>query len=320
VSVRARIALIRREVKAGFALPIRVLAASWRDPATRRRYLRVTGVQFVIIAAVMCVAGPSAVEGLKAARGHGWQVTFGRAGLVLSTLYATLCTTEWVVLALFRDYNDALIAKLSRVSGVCSEAGPHRPRIRMDLAWLWRRAVRQVQGAILLASATPFVLLADAIAGRYGAKAILAVWGTYWLAVLTIGKSALAWHHRPPRPPWFLRGLDQAGARVQWLDSKLPRMYRRLWARLSRSTWAPAIELEEAPFRSAGLVAARMVAGIPGVSVFMRPLIPVAAAHIILRRDVAASLATDLADRGPGPSRAYLAEVRTGELPQLAAR
>jgi hypothetical protein len=226
-------------------------------------------------------------------------------------------------LALFRDYNDALIAKISRTTGVCSEAGPHRPRVRVDLRWLWRRIVYQVKGAILLASAFPFVLLADAIGGRHAANGVLAVWGTYWLAVLTIGKSALAWHHRPPRTPWFVRGLDEAAARVPLLGWRPVRLYRRLWARLTRGMWAPATELEEAPFRSAGLLVARMVAGIPGLSVFMRPLIPVAAAHIILRREVADGVLPEDVDGMRAHlhvAPALLPESPTGELPQLAAR
>jgi hypothetical protein len=61
----------------------------------------------------------------------------------------------------------------------------------------------------------------------------------------------------------------------------LPRWYGRLWRKLSDAIFSPCKAVEDAPYALLGLSLCRILFGLPGVYLFIRPFIPVAAAQII---------------------------------------
>lgn len=280
----------------GFFLPAAVLRAALGDPDARRRYLKNALVQLALVAAVLAAVAPHGWHGVEVIRVAGGTLTIrsgggASLGASLGVLYALLVPTEWIVLWLFREHNDRVIHDLCALAGVPPEDAPKRPRVRLHVRWALRRLRYRLSGLVLALSILPW-LVAFAlvpVAGRHLQAVASTLWATYWLAVLTAGKSQLAWQPREASP-WFLRGYGALTERVFLFRWWLPRAYGRLWRRVTAKILPAALTLEEAPWAFAGLLAARVAASVPGLSLFLRPLVTVAATHVIHRTRAASGV------------------------------
>ncbi|HET6983300.1 MAG TPA: hypothetical protein VFI53_14230, partial [Myxococcaceae bacterium] len=97
----------------------------------------------------------------------------GRLGAVLALLaaiYASLATAQTVVLALSRDFHDVLSRELSLLVHVAPEDPPMRPKVRLDLPWVRRKAKRRawfflglMPGTALIYLVTRFVPFPDKV-------------------------------------------------------------------------------------------------------------------------------------------------------------
>src|SRR3990167_5737361 len=84
----------------GAALVVGVTRALWRDPWLRRRYLLVLGLQLAVV--VAAAIGWLAFEGDLHRLAWSWR-RFVRFAL---SLYATLVVTQWLVIAVSRQFHD----------------------------------------------------------------------------------------------------------------------------------------------------------------------------------------------------------------------
>jgi hypothetical protein len=84
----------------------------------------------------------------------------------------------------------------------------------------------------------------------------------------------------------------------------LPRAYGTMWRKHSEAVFSPCKAVEDAPYALLGLAIFRIICGVPGVYLFIRPFIPVAAAHIITtaaRARAGAPAASELPDARIAP-------------------
>lgn len=300
----------------GLGLPLGVAGALLRDPAARRRYLRTCALQ----AGVTLVAGlvfgvnwdqvaPLLGDSVRLEAGHGRVVMdvsdLEHGGVAFwSSLYATLCVVEWIVLALSRDYQDVISRDAALISGAPPDDPPIEPRVRVDLAWMKKRAARYIRAWKVLIVGLPALALLTLIpiAGPSLYAAASALWAAYWVAISVTAKSGEAWREEGTAgPPWFLRGWSALTERVPGFRWSLPRTYGRLWARHTQALFSPAARFERSPWELAGVALARALSGVPGLYFFFRPLIPVAAAHILVAQNAAATAAADAPAAAPAP-------------------
>jgi hypothetical protein len=220
-----------------------------------------------------------------------------------AALFTALQIAQWIVIALSRDFHDAIGRDLSLRSGVPPEDEPLTPRIRLNLPWLRKKMQRRWRAFFVLSMGMP-LLWAIRWMPVFGAavfSVLLSVWGGWWFVVFTASKSARAWEVPTPRPPWFLRGLDWLSERVPLLRSGPVRTYRDLWARSTAFIFAPSTTAERLPWAFSGLALTRGLAALPLAKCFLRPLLPVAAAHLL-----EAERAMLPASTGPAPRPAPL--------------
>jgi hypothetical protein len=217
-------------------------------------------------------------------RARAWlRDRLGGAASFWSEVVATLTVVEWIVIALSREYHDALSKTASELTAVPPEELPYRPSIRLNLRWLWKKAKRRIRGALLVAAGAPALWPTLLLGGgaAWVQTAALGAFGVYWLLVFTVGKTEHAWNCPSPPAPWFVRLAERAAAhRVLrfWIWS----WYARLLRRGSAPLFSPAAHFERAPCEVAGLGLARAITRLPILYTFFRPLIPVAATHIVV--------------------------------------
>jgi hypothetical protein len=224
---------------------------------------------------------------LHAARRHERGLS-GRIGAVLAllaALYASLGIAQIGVLAFSRDFHDALARDLSLLVHVAPEDPPMRPRIRLDLPWVRRKANRRAQFFLgflpgqALISVLGWVLPFH----RVVVTGLTTLWAAYWWMVMTAGQSARAWTPPETTPrPWYLRGWFALTDRVFLFRWGIPRAWGRLWERLTRRFYGPAERVEEQPLEFAGLALSRALLLVPVVKLLLRPLFPVCAAHLLV--------------------------------------
>lgn len=207
--------------------------------------------------------------------------------LVLS-IYGALSVVQAVVVALSRDYHAAIARDASLLLGVAPEDPPLVPKVRLNVAWVRRKFKQRTRSLLTF---LPGVALISIAALPFPERALVtsvltSLWATYWWVVWTASKSARAWEReRVARPPWFLRLWDEYVAAVP-VVGWVARLWERLWAWCTRSAYSPAEAVEGQPVEFAGLAAARALQLIPLVKLFVRPLAPVAAAHLLAERTV----------------------------------
>jgi hypothetical protein len=268
----------------GFGLPLRILRALFRDPAVKRTYLRVILAQLAIIfviglASVLLGRSRDAFSG-------DLRHDFARVLALASAFYATLGAVEWTVVALSRQYHDQLSRKASLLSGAPPEDPEATPRIKLDVRWMGRKLKRKLRGLIVVSAGLPAVAVASLVpfAGKFLYPLLALSWTIYWVGVFTASKSAYAWRSEgaPFAPePWFLRVADRATKQTFIGRLGLPRLYVVVWRNLSSGMFPPARELEDHPYELFGIAAFRALLALLGTYLFFRPILPVAAAHVL---------------------------------------
>jgi hypothetical protein len=210
--------------------------------------------------------------------------------LVLS-VYGALSVAQALVIALSRDYHAAIARDASLLLGVAPEDPPTAPRVRLNVAWIRRKMSQRTRSLLAF---LPGVALISLAALPFPKRALLTsalttAWAAYWWVVWTASKSARAWERKGVAPPpiylrWWHLHLSPLP-----LVGGVARLWERLWARLTREAYSPAEAVEAQPAEFAGLAAARALQLIPLVKLYVRPLVPVAAARLLAERSVGAA-------------------------------
>lgn len=278
----------------GLALPFALARATLRDPAARRRYLRVASVQVALtlgLGVLITLLWSDLADDLREAHPNV-HVRFVAAAGLLSALYATISGVEWAAIALSRDYHDGVSRDASLLTGLDPEEEEKRPRVRVDFQWMRKRVRDKVRGALVFASVVPFLGVVSWIAGvgPYLSAALLTLWGVYWAGVFAASRTIHGWKDEARAPdPIFLRGLDRATRALPGAVSWAPATYGRVVRWSTRSLFAPAARLEALPWELTGLALARVLRHVPGLYAALRPFYSVAAAHMIVAHDRAAA-------------------------------
>jgi hypothetical protein len=196
---------------------------------------------------------------------------------------------QWGVIALSRDYHDAISREASLLTALEPEDGPLTPRIRLDTAWLRKKFARRIRAFVVFISGMPVLYAFTApFSIRHELLAVLVpAWSAYWLVVFTTARTAHAWKDTEPREPWFLRAWRWLTTRVPGFRWEFLQRYGAFWANRTRSVFPPAAELEKQPWALAGLGVVGMLSMLPLAKCFLRPLLPVAAAHLLVARQQA---------------------------------
>ncbi|NOJ81568.1 hypothetical protein HNV28_25085 [Myxococcus xanthus] len=210
-----------------------------------------------------------------------------------AALFAALQLSQWVVIALSRDYHDAISRKASLLTGLEPEDEEFPPRVRLNVAWLRKKVKRRWRAFLLLMVGVPALVLLTLpfmCASRFIFTALFTAWGAWWWVVFTAAKSARAWEPSagPTRPPWFLRVWTVLTTRVPGFRWGALQRYGASWGRRTEEVFAPISSTERHPWVFAGLAVVRFLGSFPPMKFFVRPLIPVASAHL-LEEDVAAA-------------------------------
>ena len=220
----------------------------------------------------------------------------GRIGALLAllaALYGSLAIAQTGVLALSRDFHDALSRDLSLLVHVAPEDPPMRPKIRLDVPWVRRKANRRAQfflgflpGTILITIVGWFVP-----PHRTLTTVLTAIWAAYWWMVMTAGQSARAWTPPETTPrPWYLRAWFAMTDRVFLFRWGPFRWWGKIWERFARRFYGPSERVEEQPYEFAGLALSRALLLVPVLKLLLRPIFSVAAAHLLVEHAATARL------------------------------
>jgi hypothetical protein len=302
--IRAGVALLRgselrfpgegawfRRLAWGAALVVGTVRALLSNPVSRARYLRVVGVQLTVtvLAGLWYVDFFDELPAFYEVRDGTFRFSFSRGTALISSLYGTLCMVEWMVIALSRDFHDELSRMASALVGVPPEDSPCVPRIRLDVRWLMTKLRRRLRGLAIFACGLPLIGMCAMVPviGDVLQWVAFAGWGLYWLAVFTVGRTAYAWAEPATLEPWYLRGAAAAVQSTPVLRWWLPTRFLAFWRRVTGTVTRPARLVEQMPFEAVGLALMRVLGGIPGVYLFLRPAMPVAAARALLERGLA---------------------------------
>jgi hypothetical protein len=202
------------------------------------------------------------------------------------SLLAAMQIAQWVVVALSRDYHDAISRDVSLLSAIEPEDKPLTPRPRVDLKWLRTRVQRYIRGMLVLLAGLPVIYAFTAPLPNTDTLMAIFVplWSGYWVIVFTTAKSARAWADSTAGEPWFLRGWSWLTTCVPGFRWRFLQRYGVFWANRTRDLFPPAAEMEKQPWAYSGLALVRMISELPVLKSFLRPLIPVAAAHLIIAK------------------------------------
>ncbi|WP_426750686.1 hypothetical protein [Myxococcus sp. Y35] len=216
-----------------------------------------------------------------------WSLAFWAA------LFAALQLAQWVVIALSRDYHDAISRKASLLTGLEPEEEDITPRVRVNFPWMRKKLKRRWRAFLLLMVGVPalFVVTLPFVCFSHAVFTLLfTAWSAWWAMVFTAAKSSRAWEPSagPTRPPWFLRAWTTLTTRVPGLRWGVLQRYGASWGRRTEEVLAPVASTERHPWVFAGLAVVRFMGSFPPMKFFIRPLIPVASAHL-LEEDVAAA-------------------------------
>ncbi len=210
-----------------------------------------------------------------------WSIAFWAA------LFAALQLAQWVIIALSRDYHDAISRQASLLTGLEPEEEDVPPRVRVNFVWLRKKLRRRWRAFLLLMVGVPalFVLAVPFMcASRTVFYALFTAWSMWWWVVFTAAKSSRAWEPAmgASRPPWFLRLWTFITTRVPGLRWGTLQRYGASWGRRTEEVFAPISSTERHPWVFAGLALVRFLGSFPPMKFFVRPLIPVASAHLLV--------------------------------------
>jgi hypothetical protein len=292
----------------GLRQPLVLARATLSDPEARAYYKRVMIVQVAITLALglgLAVLWTLAMQ--IAQETPGLDVSFSKAGFRIHTsgddgppvpaserwsfdnpvqlalgfgylAFGALTVVESLVIVLSREYHDQIGRRAALLVGVAPEDPEAKPRVRLNLRWLWTKTKRRMRGGRVFLAGLPVIGLVAPVpvVGSYVYATATFFWSVYWLAVFAGAKSAQAWHDETTATePFFLR----AALRVPIL-----KWYARLWRWLTRALFAPCKRVEETPYELAGVAVVRLIGTVPVLYLFMRPFLPVAAGAIIAKR------------------------------------
>lgn len=228
-----------------------------------------------------------------------------------AALFAAVQVAQWLVIALSRDFHDSVSRDASLLTGLEPEDPPTRPRIRLDTKWLRNKFTRRIRAFMVFALGLPLLYAVSwpMPFGNKVASVLISAWSAYWLVVFTTSKTAHAWRDSEARPPWFLRAWTWLTTRVPGFRWGFLQGWGRFWANRTRTVFPPAAEMEKQPWAFAGLAVTRTLSMIPLVKCFLRPLIPVAAAHLIVARRIAEGDSKAEASAAPAPPPASAPEL-----------
>jgi hypothetical protein len=215
--------------------------------------------------------------------------SFWDSALALAlSIYGALSVAQAVVIALSRDYHAAIARDASLLLGVAPEDPPLAPRVRLNVPWIRRKLKQRTRSLLVFLPGVGLITLA-ALPFPERARVtsvLISFWAAYWWVVWTASKSARAWEREGvARSPWFLRLWHEHVATLPFIGW-MARTLEALWARLTRSAYSPAEAVEAQPAEFAGLAAARALQLIPVLKLFVRPLVPVAAARLLAEHTV----------------------------------
>ncbi|SEU29295.1 hypothetical protein SAMN05443572_108159 [Myxococcus fulvus] len=202
-------------------------------------------------------------------------------------LFAAMQLAQWVIIALSRDYHDVISRDASLLTRIEPEDEAFTPHVRLNVQWLRKKVQRRVRAMLLFAVGVPaavFVVSPLFCTGLSGPliTAITSLWGMWWLMVFTAAKSCRAWDEvEGRRPPWFLRAWTTLTTRVPGLRWGILQRYGAMWTQRTSEVYAPVASVERHPWAYAGLSLVRFVGSFAPLKFFVRPLIPVASAHIL---------------------------------------
>lgn len=306
---------------------VAVLRLIWADRPTRSQALRAWAPQLAVLLGVLLLAlvtKEAAVgdydttlgEGLSSGSAHsdGFRLTFrvdrGFSLETIGTLIGTLKAAEWILVALTRQFGDALTVAASSLVGVPPDDVVTDPRVRLDLRWLWTKLKRRISGGLaFIVSAAPMILLLDLVLLPLFLLVskplpedlqLFAAWFTEaidnevvslllfaWIGIFTLGKTGHAWTN--PGPADFV--LVQHAARVRaWFAPRVPFLarvvgiYERLLRRATRFMRSPSEFAGRMPWETAGLVVVRILFSVPGLYLLGRPLLPITSALVLAAR------------------------------------
>ena len=278
----------------GLALPFALARATLKDPAARRRYLRVIGLQLGVTLGfgVLITLLSSEASRLFRPEDHpNFHVKIAAAAGLWSVLYATISGVEWVVIAVSRDYHAAVARDAALLTGLTPEDDDKAPRLRIDFKWLRKRVRDKIRGTFVFTSVLPILGMVSwiPVIGAYLSALLFMIWGVYWSGVFAAAKSAHGWRDEATAPdPVFLRGWDRVTGVLPHAVRWAPLTYGRTVRWSTRSLFAPASRLEARPWELTGLSLARTLRHVPGLYLTMRPFYGVAAAHVLVAHDRAA--------------------------------
>ena len=284
----------------GLSLPFYLLRALWADPVARWRYLRVGLLQSMAVVALTLTCHGMGTRADEATQNHVKleiqlaadefkKLPATREFQFWASLFAAMQIAQWVVIALSRDYHDAIGRDVSLLTAIEPEDEPLTPRPRIDMKWVLTRVKRYVRGMLVILAGLPvlYALTAPLPNTDTLLAILLPLWSGYWLVVFTTAKSAQAWKDSTAAEPWFLRGWNRLTTRVPGFRWAFLQRYGAFWANRTRELFPPASEMEKQPWAYSGLAVVRALAELPLLKCFLRPLIPVAAAHLIVTRRTA---------------------------------
>jgi hypothetical protein len=235
--------------------------------------------------------------------------SIGREVQFWVALFGLMQLVQWVVIALSRDYHDAISREASLLTALEPEDGPLTPRVRVDMQWLRKKLSRRLRAFLVFLSGLPVLYaFTSPFPIRNQLLAVLVpAWSAYWLVVFTTARSAYAWKNNEAGEPWFLRGWSWLTTRVPGFRWRFLQRYGLFWANRTRDIFPPAAEMEKQPWAFAGLTAVELLAMLPLVKCFLRPFIPVAAGHLLVARQQA-ELAASPKHPEPPPAASSTAE------------
>ncbi|WP_338867487.1 hypothetical protein [Myxococcus stipitatus] len=225
-------------------------------------------------------------------------------------LLGSLQIAQWVIIALSRDYHDAISREAALLTRVEPDDSDLKPRIRVNVEWLRKKVRRRVRAMILFAAGVPAALLLSLPfrwvgVGNEVFTGLTTLWGMWWLLVFTAAKSGQAWEAREgQRPPWFIRAWTWVTTHVPGLRWGLLKSYGAMWSRRTQEVYEPVATVERHPWAYAGLALARFIGSFAPLRFFVRPLIPVASAHILREERTKLGLTRSNGDGAPRPAGA----------------
>jgi hypothetical protein len=329
----------------GLGRPFALLRLVFAQPVARRAWLVTVGLQAAVtlsVGSVMFVR--DLAEGSNAAETATGRVALGGTDGGAATADAGVATEEtvdpepddppeadtrpeWIkrlalwasslvvvqtlVLALTRDFQDRLARDLALVAGLQPEDVPLRPRVRVDLKWLWRKGRRRLRGMLTVAQGVialaPLLLIGAALGYEEVGSAVVSLVSAYWWLVFTAARSARAWvGEEDPTPATPVRTTTAIYGKIPGL-----KWFARASVWTTRSMAAPsrAIERDFAGF--AGLGLARLVATVPVLRLGLRAAIIVAAGELLESTGPEVRLVTDRAPPEPPSTNGALDPAHT---------